>query len=105
MIARTAFFLCGCDAPDVCPCLCATDAGVLEKPDNLPTGPLGDRFQFRFLARGMATRKRNSWAELYPLLRVVMGGRGWSTAYVSPRHHRDLLAGPEWRSFRRSHES
>ena len=54
--------------------------------------------------RGNGRPQARSRAELYPLSRVVMEGRGWSTAYVSPRHHRDLLAGPQRRSVRRSRE-
>jgi hypothetical protein len=54
---------------------------------------------------GRLTPQRHTRAELYPLLGVVMEGRGWSTAYVSPRHHRDLLAEPKRRSVRRSCDS
>jgi hypothetical protein len=54
---------------------------------------------------GNGRPQARSPAELYSPLMVIMHGRGWSIADVSPRHPRDLLAGPKWRSVCRSCDS
>ena len=55
--------------------------------------------------RGNGRPQARSRAELYSPSIVIMHGRGWSTAYVSPYHHWDLLAGPKRRSVCRSCDS
>jgi len=55
--------------------------------------------------RGNGRPQARSRAELYSPSIVIMHGRGWSTAYVSPYHHWDLLAGPQRRSVCRSCDS